>query len=85
MLIKMSWECGEQLGVSSRTQKARKSRRVWLWMMVENNANQERVRQYKKKIEGELEKYCNEVLHLLDHKLLPKASNEEARVFYMKM
>ena len=26
---------------------------------LENNANQERVRIYKKKIEGELEKYCN--------------------------
>lgn len=52
---------------------------------AENNHNQERVRAYKKKIEAELEKYCGEVLDLLEKKLLPKASNDEARVFYMKM
>lgn len=43
------------------------------------------MRAYKKKIEAELEKYCGEVLDLLEKKLLPKASNDEARVFYMKM
>ena len=33
------------------------------------------LRSYKAKIEGELNKYCNEILNLIDSSLLPKASN----------
>ena len=40
---------------------------------------------YKSKIEGELNRYCNEILNLIDSQLLPKASNPEAQVFYHKM
>ena len=40
---------------------------------------------YKIKIEGELNRYCNEILNLIDTQLLPKASNAEALVFYHKM
>ena len=40
---------------------------------------------YKSKIEGELNKYCNEILSLIDNKLIEKASNAEAKVFYHKM
>lgn len=40
---------------------------------------------YKAKIEGELNKYCNEILSLIDNQLIAKASNSEAKVFYHKM
>jgi 14-3-3 protein epsilon len=40
---------------------------------------------YKAKIEGELNKYCNEILNLIDTQLIQKASNAEAKVFYHKM
>ena len=40
---------------------------------------------YKSKIEGELNRYCNEILNLIDTQLLLKASNPEAQVFYHKM
>ena len=43
------------------------------------------LRGYKTKIEGELDKYCNEILNLIDSQLIPKASNSEAQVFYFKM
>lgn len=43
------------------------------------------LRGYKAKIEGELNKYCNEILNLIDNQLVPKASNSEAKVFYYKM
>ncbi len=40
---------------------------------------------YKAKIEAELNKYCNEILSLIDEKLIPKAGVPEAKVFYHKM
>ena len=40
---------------------------------------------YKQKIENELNKYCKEILDLIDHKLIEKAGNAEAKVFYHKM
>ena len=43
------------------------------------------LRGYKTKIEGELDKYCNEILNLIDSQLIPKSSNTEAQVFYYKM
>ena len=43
------------------------------------------LRSYKAKIEDELNKYCNEILNLINSQLLGKASNSEAKVFYNKM
>ena len=43
------------------------------------------LRGYKNKIEGELDKYCNEILNLIDSQLIPKAANAETEVFYYKM
>ena len=43
------------------------------------------LRSYKNKIEGELDRYCNEILNLIDSQLVPKASAPEAQVFYYKM
>jgi len=43
------------------------------------------LRSYKSSIENEVEKICNDVVDLLDKYLIPKASNAETEVFYLKM
>ena len=44
------------------------------------------LREYKTKIEGELNKFCNDILDVLDKKLIPGSeANKEANVFYLKM
>ena len=43
------------------------------------------IKQYRAKIEKELEDICNDVLRLLDDPLIPNSKNPEARVFFMKM
>lgn len=43
------------------------------------------LRGYKAKIEAELNKYCSDILNLIDLQLIAKASNSEAKVFYHKM
>uniref|UniRef100_A0A7S4V5G1 14-3-3 domain-containing protein n=1 Tax=Alexandrium monilatum TaxID=311494 RepID=A0A7S4V5G1_9DINO len=40
---------------------------------------------YRGKIESELNRKCLDVLELLDGSLIPGASNDEAKVFYLKM
>jgi 14-3-3 protein beta/theta/zeta len=42
-------------------------------------------REYREKIEKELRDICQDVLSLLDKFLIPKASNPESKVFYLKM
>ena len=52
------------------------------------SAKHELAEEYLTKIEGELEKLCNEVLTLLDDALIPNAKqseNNESVVFYLKM
>lgn len=43
------------------------------------------IRGYKSKVEEELQARCNEILSILGQELVPKASNEESKVFYLKM
>merc|ERR1712054_527536 len=44
------------------------------------------LRDYKGKIEKELDKFCDDILKVLDEKLIPGSSgNNEANVFYLKM
>ncbi|KKA22805.1 Multifunctional chaperone [Rasamsonia emersonii CBS 393.64] len=43
------------------------------------------IREYRGKIENELEKVCQDVLEVLDNSLIPKADNGESKVFYYKM
>jgi len=40
---------------------------------------------YKSKVEDELNHICNDILKLLDDKLISKAEGAEAKVFYLKM
>jgi 14-3-3 protein epsilon len=41
--------------------------------------------EYKKKIEKELATLCQKIINNIDHHLLPKATDAEAKVFYHKM
>ena len=43
------------------------------------------IQEYRKKIEDELTKMCNNVLNTIDSHLLKKAEDAEAKVFYLKM
>lgn len=43
------------------------------------------IRDYRQKIETELEKVCQDVLDVLDQSLIPKAESGESKVFYHKM
>jgi 14-3-3 protein epsilon len=43
------------------------------------------IRDYKKKIEGELTKYCQEIIKLLDDRLISAAKAAEGKIFYLKM
>jgi len=46
---------------------------------------QQMAREYREKVEKELRDICYDVLNLLDKYLVPKASNAESKVFYLKM
>ncbi|XP_043235383.1 14-3-3 protein zeta-like isoform X2 [Amphibalanus amphitrite] len=46
---------------------------------------QQMAKEYREKVEKELREICNDVLHLLDKFLIPKASVAESQVFYLKM
>jgi hypothetical protein len=43
------------------------------------------IREYRHKIEAELEKVCQDVLEVLDESLIPNAATGESKVFYHKM
>ncbi|GAQ44492.1 14-3-3 protein [Aspergillus niger] len=43
------------------------------------------IRDYRQKIETELERVCQDVLDVLDESLIPKAETGESKVFYYKM
>lgn len=43
------------------------------------------IRDYRQKIETELEKVCQDVLNVLDESLIPNAASGESKVFYHKM
>lgn len=45
----------------------------------------ELIREYKAKVEGEVEGVCNEIVGILDKNLVPKAATPESEVFYLKM
>lgn len=50
-----------------------------------NEKHVEKIREYRQKIELELEQVCLDVLSVLDDSLIPKAESGESKVFYHKM
>merc|ERR1711981_435618 len=43
------------------------------------------LKEYKSKIEGELNKFCNDIIKVLDEHLIKSAEDQESKVFYLKM
>ena len=43
------------------------------------------IREYKQKVENEVDEVCKKILAILDDYLIPKASAAESQVFYQKM
>jgi 14-3-3 protein epsilon len=50
-----------------------------------NEKHVAKIREYRQKIEAELEQVCGDVLNVLDESLIPKAESGESKVFYHKM
>ncbi|XP_077434615.1 14-3-3 protein beta/alpha-1-like [Vanacampus margaritifer] len=50
-----------------------------------NEKKQQMARDYRAKIEAELQEICNDVLNLLDSFLIVNAKTAESKVFYLKM
>jgi len=50
-----------------------------------NEKKQQMAREYRVKIEAELQEICQDVLKLLGDFLIPKATQAESKVFYLKM
>jgi len=50
-----------------------------------NAANVKIIKEYRHKVEGELNSICNDVLAVLSDHLIPKAKQPESQVFYNKM
>jgi len=50
-----------------------------------NNENAGWAGEYKKTVESELDRICNEIIKLLDGKLIGTASEADSKVFYQKM
>ncbi|XP_070694947.1 14-3-3 protein beta/alpha-1-like [Pempheris klunzingeri] len=50
-----------------------------------NDKKQQMAREYREKIESELQDICHDVLGLLDNFLITNASAAESKVFYLKM
>ena len=50
-----------------------------------NTQNQELAKQYRVKVEAELNRICDEILSLIDTNLVPQSTSGECKVFYYKM
>jgi 14-3-3 protein epsilon len=50
-----------------------------------NGSNEGLIKNYRVKVEGELEKICSDILSVIDDFLVPNANTPEGRVFYYKM
>merc|ERR1711862_887711 len=50
-----------------------------------NSENAGFAKEYRAKVEAELQKICDEILDLLDKSLIAKASSGESKVFYQKI
>jgi 14-3-3 protein epsilon len=50
-----------------------------------NGENEGYAKEYRGKVEAELDDICGKILNLLDDQLIPKSSTGESKVFYQKM
>merc|ERR1712066_117369 len=50
-----------------------------------NDENAKHAKEYREKVEAELQKICDTIISLLDKNLIAKAGVDESKVFYQKM
>lgn len=50
-----------------------------------NEANGQRIQEYREKVESELSKICSDVIVAIDEHLIPSSTAGESTVFYYKM
>ena len=50
-----------------------------------NGNNEALIKDYREKVESELERICSDILTVIDEYLVPNAGTPEGRVFYFKM
>ena len=50
-----------------------------------NTKHTEKINEYRSQIENELATICKDIIHILEHSLIQKATDSEAKVFYYKM
>ena len=50
-----------------------------------NDGKCESIRNYREKVESELQDICKEILSLLEDDLIPNSQNDESKVFFHKM
>ena len=50
-----------------------------------SDKNQEVIKQYRKRIEKEVDDICQEILQVLDDHLIPNSATDESKVFFHKM
>jgi len=75
---RMQLEAAALLGVSSQAWSRRKKTKG-------NEENAKFAKEYCGKVETELDKICSTILGVLDNNLIPKCSQDESKVFYLKM
>jgi len=76
---------GYKNSVGSRRQAWRAIHAMEQREAMKGPAGVEHIKAYRQKVEMELNGRCKDVLLLLDGELVPKASGDEAKVFYLKM
>jgi len=92
-VIKLGYELTvEERNLLSVAYKNAVGKRLVAWRIIARTEQREKsqgnaawAREYCTKVEGELQKICGVILGLLDQSLIPKASNDESKVFYQKM
>eukprot|EP00020_Sapocribrum_chincoteaguense_P008201 CAMPEP_0170738022 /NCGR_PEP_ID=MMETSP0437-20130122/4434_1 /TAXON_ID=0 /ORGANISM="Sexangularia sp." /LENGTH=245 /DNA_ID=CAMNT_0011076439 /DNA_START=51 /DNA_END=788 /DNA_ORIENTATION=+ len=50
-----------------------------------NDGHVKKIKEYRKKVEKELEEICGDILNILEKNLIPSATSGESKVFYYKM
>ena len=90
-LMKRVIELNSHLSPEERNLLSLAYKNVILSVLLEYKDTQEKparvaqIGQYREKVVGELDKYCLELISLIDEKLLPEAQDAEGKLFYEKL
>lgn len=57
----------------------------WIKRRIKRKQTLRTFEKLQKKIEEELNKFCDDILNLLDNNLVKNSANSESKVFFLKM